>query len=484
MAASKCHNCRRRRLRCDRSFPACLKCSVNGEACLGYGQILRWADAPALRGRLAGKHRASEIRTGPTGHVNSPDDTEVRRADDEVAELGVIASLLDPMVNNLDRKSRYYVHHFATTVCRDLVSIDQDNHNPFRIMIPLITHYQYLEAIVIATSAMHLATLHRFRAPDVPTTGRELVDALAAKGRAIRLLHDAVEGTTTTMANRAPLLAAVVFFVNLDLIDSGKGGWKAHMKAARSLIAAIYRSSSIQNQQVDATLAPLADAITADCLTYHILASTISTVPGPSAMDKDVDVLAVLERAQAYSYHGCPPVVMRSILRASHPTTADPGQLLDTVRSVDVHAWVQSITGLPAHDDTTARIELASAHRAAACLYILLSSDQSVDKRDDIDNMVLQILQHLEKIPGDHVLLKGTVWPTFMAGAQTDDPYWRAWCFERLRAVWTRNPWVCPWGYVLTATEMMERIWTARDKGEGTNWLRGLKDSKEDLLIV
>lgn len=38
-----CYNCHRKRLRCDKSLPACLKCSINGEECLGYGIVLRWA---------------------------------------------------------------------------------------------------------------------------------------------------------------------------------------------------------------------------------------------------------------------------------------------------------------------------------------------------------------------------------------------------------------------------------------------------------
>lgn len=40
-----CHNCRRRRLRCDRSWPTCHKCAVSGQECLGYGKVFIWAEA-------------------------------------------------------------------------------------------------------------------------------------------------------------------------------------------------------------------------------------------------------------------------------------------------------------------------------------------------------------------------------------------------------------------------------------------------------
>lgn len=37
-----CHNCRRRRLRCDRSRPSCNKCSASGRECLGYDKLFVW----------------------------------------------------------------------------------------------------------------------------------------------------------------------------------------------------------------------------------------------------------------------------------------------------------------------------------------------------------------------------------------------------------------------------------------------------------
>jgi hypothetical protein len=36
--ASQCHNCRKRRVRCDSSRPTCKKCALKGIECLGYGK--------------------------------------------------------------------------------------------------------------------------------------------------------------------------------------------------------------------------------------------------------------------------------------------------------------------------------------------------------------------------------------------------------------------------------------------------------------
>lgn len=53
-ATKACHNCRRGRKRCDRSFPHCNKCTRAGKECLGYGNLFRWTGSVASRGKLAG----------------------------------------------------------------------------------------------------------------------------------------------------------------------------------------------------------------------------------------------------------------------------------------------------------------------------------------------------------------------------------------------------------------------------------------------
>ncbi|PHH59275.1 hypothetical protein CDD81_3511 [Ophiocordyceps australis] len=47
-----CHNCRRRRLRCDRSWPSCHKCAGSGQECLGYGRVFVWAQTLHAHGVL------------------------------------------------------------------------------------------------------------------------------------------------------------------------------------------------------------------------------------------------------------------------------------------------------------------------------------------------------------------------------------------------------------------------------------------------
>lgn len=394
------------------------------------------------------------------------------------------------------------MHHFATIVCRDLVSIDQKERNPFRAIIPLVRKFDYLQSVVLATAAMHLSTLHKYQGHRLPSESA-LVDALILKSRALHLLRAAISDDTLT--DKAMILSAIVFLVNLDLIDSGRGGWKAHVEAARRLISSLY----LTRVHLDGAIAPLVNAIAADCLTYRIYGSTISgnTSSSDSTTDDGVVLPYILQNAEAYSYHCAPPAILQIILSASQlcsgsSTTletdggveriATAATLLHKARNFDVQTWVYSINGLPPDDDLEARVSVASAHRAAACLFVLLSVPEAgllelplLEPKD----LVQEILGHLSCIPEDHVHLKGTVWPTFIVGAETDDLNERAWCLERLVAVWTKNPWTYPWGYVHTATEMLQEIWRSKDLAaqqgdDGVNWLQRLKATGNSCLIV
>lgn len=389
-------------------------------------------------------------------------------------------------------------------MCRDLVSFDQPNDNPFRSIIPPAGAYGFLGAIIVATGAMNMAAmLGHSHGPGRP----ELIDALAAKDRAIRLLRAAVDHLTP--ASLPMIVAATVFLVNLDLIDSGKGGWQVHIEAATKLMPALLHNSMLASNQ---SLMRCLDAITADCLTYRVLGTAISGLDATHWAEEDpAEFLGVLERAAAYTYHCCPPEILQIFLLASRlhsnskdrDTGTNPEQihkalaLLQAARSFDVTKWVHNITGLSANDDLPARITIGHAHRATACLYIILAvpgaaNPPSFSCPSHADALVQEVLGYLSVVPIDHVHLKGTIWPTFVVGAQTDDPAQRTWCLERLEAVWTRNPWMCPWGYIRTTMRMMQDLWAIRDSrkaaGEldvgGRNWLWELKSVRDKCLIV
>lgn len=111
-----CHNCRRRRLRCDRSLPHCLKCTSNGYECLGYGRLFRWEQGLASRGKMAGMTfqmpSREPTRHDKTGSVPlSPVSLSDMQLGYENAGLLSPKSLTDPLLQDLDYVSRKYVSY-------------------------------------------------------------------------------------------------------------------------------------------------------------------------------------------------------------------------------------------------------------------------------------------------------------------------------------------------------------------------------------
>ena len=393
-------------------------------------------------------------------------------------------------------------------VCKDLVSFDRrDNNNPFRSVITLLGGFDYLREIILATSAVHLVTLRRNNGLPYQT---QLIDALAAKGRAFRLLRHALDHLED--ASQPMVFIAVVFFINFDLIDSGRGSWKTHIQAAGRLIASIQSRATA----IPPSVAQLADVVIADCITYHILGSGFAGPMGGVGGDDDgsstgaaaaaglsafagIDVPAALQRAAAFSYGCYPPSMLDTLYKASglsRGDAAEAGRLVDRLRGADVRAWVYGISGLSPDDDREVRVSMACAHVAATSLYIVLAVPDVVRHRPDlaevnnVASLTAEVLYHLAAVSVDHVLAKGLIWPTFMAGAQTEDAMSRQWCLDRMRKIWQSTPWICPWGYIEAAMNMMQRVWETRDRklaagdDSGMNWLQEMKVTADHALIV
>lgn len=320
---------------------------------------------------------------------------------------------------------------------------------------------------------------------------QELVDALAAKGRAIRLLRQAL--AQLSPADKPLVMIAVAFFINFDLIDSGRGHWKTHIEAAGSLIASIQGLS----RSLSPSFLQLADSVVADCITYHILGAGFASPADPamSAFDS-VDIVSTLQRGAAFSYGCSPPVVLNVLLKASRlapDNVTEAMALLDALRNYDTRQWVYDIPGLAPNDDLELRVSMAHAHRVATILYIALAVPGSLAHLQPAvttDSVLSELLQHLAFVPLEHALAKGVIWPTFMAGAQASDENSRQWCFGRMQVIWHSTPWICPWGYIEAAIDMLQRVWRVRDAdtfGNGArvvNWLQDMRGMRDHCLIV
>lgn len=205
-----------------------------------------------------------------------------------------------------------------------------------------------------------------------------------------------------------------------------------------------------------------------------------------------------MKRAEINSYLSCPAEILQIILVASQLSYETPCtdwsltaasealSQIDQALAFNIPAWAARLQRANVAD-IDSRVHVASAHRSAACLYILQALPLVRTVRVvDTDVLVDDILAHLAQIGEKDPYFKATSWPTFIAGAETRDAEKRAWSLGRLLAIWA----ICPWGYIFTAIEMLKATWHMQDAGGfggvdvGLNWLQGLKGMGFDYLIV
>lgn len=138
----------------------------------------------------------------------------------------------------------------ATRLCRDLVSHDFPDRNPFRGLLALTGTHPLLQHIIVAASAAHMANSIRTPLAFLPrglddgasigvelAAQRALKDSWIAKSKALTLMQVAVEDIEKTGGD--VILAAALFFINIELIESGKHGWKAHLEGAGRIMSVL-----------------------------------------------------------------------------------------------------------------------------------------------------------------------------------------------------------------------------------------------------
>lgn len=336
-----------------------------------------------------------------------------------------------------------------------------------------------------------------------------MYDALLAKQAALTQVKKGVANLEYNK-DSSDVLTAVVFLINFGLIDSGRDSWKVHIVAAGRLMKMLEQRSMVDE---DSSILALRDYVMSDCLTYFILGSTVNSWDGTGAEEVygSLDIQSILERAETNAYHSIPSKIMAIILRstqlaaqiqqnggtASEQQLDEAKSLMGLLHTFDTRGWANRIStasgGAP--DNPESREHMASAHRAAACAYLSMAIPGSFSGEEDF---AADIYSHLQLVSEADMLFKGSVWPTFILGAQTADQEIRAWVERRLQSFWLST---CPWGYVKTALEILQALWlfqeglysvTSTDwpsppeKGRSSrwNWLSQLKMLDMEYLVV
>ncbi|KAI9037684.1 uncharacterized protein KD926_000100 [Aspergillus affinis] len=425
--------------------------------------------------------------------------------------------LTDPLFQDVDSSCRRYLIHFADHLSRDLVVSDTVNENPFRGLIPLTGEMPILRHILVANAAVHIASINRrvchvsqrqsqlqasiqgsLEQPRLSSinTDRAIVDALSAKHNAINLLRFALQNIQTI--NTDLVVTVVLLFVNFELLVSGKNEWRVHLQGALRLLGCL---NLVQGDQ-SSPLALMRDRITSDCLTYYVLGSTLTHFdPLPDPPEFNAGILATLRRGEPNSYLSFPTTLLDILFRACElanklfasltkgtdqysSLVEEALSLLASIDSFDINSWALSIDSIYTHR-MVRRMHTASAHQDAVRIYICRSVGDLDLLGFDIERLVENIIHHLSFLDAEDPLFKATAWPTFIAGAETNNHAHRQWALERLDQLWS----AMPWGYVQTANEVMRMAWGLREKSPSgaalqAGWIHQLKSLGNHWLIA
>ncbi|KAF5699838.1 acriflavine sensitivity control acr-2 [Fusarium globosum] len=288
--------------------------------------------------------------------------------------------------------------------------------------------------------------------------------------------------------NTDAVIAAVLLFVNLDVVEFGGRGWKYHLRGAEELIrirkGLVVDDSEKWLQYFDTA-----------CTTFSILGSTL--VPSHSLrvapMPLDTGLLDTLRRSEQQTWIGCPADllsllhVMNTLRTVSdHSSHADETvtSILDGLDNFSPRSWAHDF---PDPQYYESRYHLAHAYKAAVSVYAVqiiaeLSSTPSSFFSDAFWLIELGI-SHMSQIQASDFHIKSLVWPAFVLGAGAQELQTR----EDVRNI-MHNIWVSSCCYnVRTALWMLERIWGwGQDGNEGRkqSWLRFIWEQGESWLFL
>lgn len=217
---------------------------------------------------------------------------------------------------------------------------------------------------------------------------------------------------------------------------------------------------------------------------------------------KAVDFSPILKSAEMNNYLSCPgellqimqavPQLPANISSTSLQNSSEPScqidhslLLLQRAQNFDAQAWATALRLSSPRDDWEKRMHVASAHKAAVCIYIIEALRPAHEfeecPHNNLQRLVSDICYHVSFITIEDDLMKSTCWPTFVAGAATTDSERLDWLMGRLSELWD----VMPWGYVRSAIELLRTIWEKhKEPGADVNWVQEMRVLGVDWLIA
>ncbi|CAI7572340.1 unnamed protein product [Penicillium palitans] len=279
MASRSCGTCRDRRIRCDRTVPACSQCSQSNRTCKGYGLRLSWPKVDdkrrAMVARSSLQQRSARPRFSNAHLVNiSTWDIEMHRY-----LFGLVSSeyhrltLQSPMPFNpfkFDVTETYLFQYFQSIASCSLTTFGHDPINVGDMLIRMALVNNAPSTTAVLRSLLALSSLHR---SGLQSQAAELkIAALNALSVASNREISAME----TIQHVAAGMLLCSFEIHQASCTSGQ--WRSYIIGVKSVI----KASSLDAFKRDSDFNTLLDWVY-----YHDVLSRFSlTHWHPPAIDR------------------------------------------------------------------------------------------------------------------------------------------------------------------------------------------------------
>ncbi|EXJ63875.1 hypothetical protein A1O7_00210 [Cladophialophora yegresii CBS 114405] len=429
-----CPTCVRRRIRCDRSLPTCIKCAKKSLVCPGYGPRLRWANGIAVRGHLKGRttphiEKPPKVSKAPSKLSTSPKSVKSSGTDDTPRTGPGIDPLeeLFPGFPDPSTRSRL-LSYYDQQIAGLMVWIDSEKNEYRRLVVPLAEQQPVLLLAILAISAQHLAV----------TTGQETSFPARARDAAVTMISKQIQQVTGKLAAGFDLgsqidpdtavwmLASMLTLANYEMSETETGAAAAdsHRQAARTLVNALATTNRETNALFNFLRNQLAIYDILACTTIFGAMSTVEVIlPAPDHSNLIFsEFLSLLHKVTIWS-------------RQRHEKQFS-GQfsLIDVpITSVDVRAGFEQARGstlmaagilaLPRDARRRDFVRIVDIYHHAALLYtyrVLLCSHV---EQTEINAAAMLLFERLDQLEDKPSCMQNLPWPVFIAGTECrEDP--------------------------------------------------------------
>ncbi|KAI0849290.1 fungal-specific transcription factor domain-containing protein [Daldinia vernicosa] len=233
--AQGCWTCKRRKIGCDRGYPACNNCLRTGRECLGYGIRLAWPDQPDGRRRLTRlpDHTIHHHEIDPKYYGKQF--LNVTYSDLALSRKGISPICLSifraqprpgrslPLFTNLHERESHLINYYQNKLSQMISTIDINNGFRDDLLPMALSNLgnasNGLRNAMLAVSAFHL-------------WGPE--EALSYKADALRSLSSSLSSESIGITETQ--LATSMMLCVYNVFDETEGNWNLHLRGAQTIL--------------------------------------------------------------------------------------------------------------------------------------------------------------------------------------------------------------------------------------------------------